>query len=121
MYHIRGAMPQQIHHLQFVEKKFSFELIFQELLLLLDQHLPQKYLDHYFEVFSIFFCLKKDVFSIPTKGFVQRHKKSIFDKNLSMRTLINQDFSKQRVVVRVDFNVPIDDQFQITDLSLIHI
>jgi phosphoglycerate kinase len=69
--------------------------------------------------FSIFFCLKKDVFSIPTKGFVQRHKKSIFEKIFSMRTLINQDFSKQRVVVRVDFNVPIDDQFQVTDSTRI--
>ena len=68
---------------------------------------------------SIFFCLKKDVFSIPTKGFVQRHKKSIFEKNFSMRTLTNQDFSKQRVVVRVDFNVPIDDQFQVTDSTRI--
>ena len=36
-----------------------------------------------------------------------------------MRTIANQDFSKQRAIVRVDFNVPIDDKFQVTDSTRI--
>ena len=36
-----------------------------------------------------------------------------------MRTLANQDFSNRRAVVRVDFNVPIDDEFQVTDSTRI--
>lgn len=36
-----------------------------------------------------------------------------------MRTIANQDFSNRRVVVRVDFNVPIDEQFQVTDITRI--
>ena len=36
-----------------------------------------------------------------------------------MRTLINQDFSNRRAIIRVDFNVPIDDQFQVTDSTRI--
>ncbi|MBL6665934.1 phosphoglycerate kinase [Flavobacteriaceae bacterium] len=36
-----------------------------------------------------------------------------------MRTLANQDFSNQRAVVRVDFNVPIDDEFHVTDSTRI--
>jgi phosphoglycerate kinase len=59
------------------------------------------------------------MFSIRSKPFAQRYKKGIFDKNLSMRTLANQDFSNRRVIVRVDFNVPIDDQFQVTDSTRI--
>jgi phosphoglycerate kinase len=59
------------------------------------------------------------MFSIPLKPFAQRYKKSIFDKNLSMQTLVNQDFSNRRVIVRVDFNVPIDDQLQVTDSTRI--
>ena len=59
------------------------------------------------------------MFSIRLKPFAQRFKKSIFDKNFSMRTLANQDFSNLRAVVRVDFNVPIDDEFQVTDSTRI--
>ena len=36
-----------------------------------------------------------------------------------MQTLINQNFSNRRAVVRVDFNVPLDDQFQVTDSTRI--
>jgi len=36
-----------------------------------------------------------------------------------MRTIANQDFSNQRAIVRVDFNVPIDDKFQVTDSTRI--
>ena len=36
-----------------------------------------------------------------------------------MRTLINQNFSNRRAIVRVDFNVPLDDQFQVTDSTRI--
>lgn len=61
----------------------------------------------------------KIMFSIRLKPFAQRFKKSIFDKNFSMRTLANQDFSNLRAVVRVDFNVPIDDEFQVTDSTRI--
>ena len=61
----------------------------------------------------------KIMFSIRLKPFAQRFKKSIFDKNFSMRTLANQDFSNRRAVVRVDFNVPIDDEFQVTDSTRI--
>lgn len=61
----------------------------------------------------------KIMFSIRSKPFAQRYKKGIFDKNLSMRTLANQDFSNRRAIVRVDFNVPIDDQFQVTDSTRI--
>ena len=63
--------------------------------------------------------LLKIMFSIRLKPFVQRFKKSTFEKNFSMRTLANQDFSNQRAVVRVDFNVPIDDEFHITDSTRI--
>ena len=59
------------------------------------------------------------MFSIRLKPFAQSFKKSIFDKNFSMRTLANQDFSNLRAVVRVDFNVPIDDEFQVTDSTRI--
>ena len=61
----------------------------------------------------------KIMFSIRLKPFAQSFKKSIFDKNFSMRTLANQDFSNLRAVVRVDFNVPIDDEFQVTDSTRI--
>jgi len=63
--------------------------------------------------------LLKIMFSIRLKPFVQRFKKSTFEKNFSMRTLANQDFSNQRAVVRVDFNVPIDDEFHVTDSTRI--
>ena len=63
--------------------------------------------------------LLKIMFSIRLKPFVQRFKKSTFEKIFSMRTLANQDFSNQRAVVRVDFNVPIDDEFHVTDSSRI--
>lgn len=63
--------------------------------------------------------LLKIMFSIHLKPFVQRFKKSTFEKNFSMRTLANQDFSNQRAVVRVDFNVPIDDEFHVTDSTRI--
>tara|TARA_A200000113_G_scaffold172176_1_gene157099 strand:+ start:6805 stop:8061 length:1257 start_codon:yes stop_codon:yes gene_type:complete len=59
------------------------------------------------------------MFSIRLKPFVQRFKKSTFEKIFSMRTLANQDFSNQRAVVRVDFNVPIDDEFHVTDSTRI--
>tara|TARA_B100001057_G_scaffold418033_1_gene437048 strand:- start:1458 stop:2714 length:1257 start_codon:yes stop_codon:yes gene_type:complete len=59
------------------------------------------------------------MFSIRSKPFAQRYKKGIFDKNFSMRTLANQDFSNRRAIIRVDFNVPIDDQFQVSDSSRI--
>ena len=59
------------------------------------------------------------MFSIRSIPFAQRHKKSIFDKNFIMQTLINQDFSNRRVIVRVDFNVPIDNKFQVTDSTRI--
>jgi phosphoglycerate kinase len=36
-----------------------------------------------------------------------------------MRTIANQDFSNLKVIVRVDFNVPIDEQFQVTDITRI--
>ena len=36
-----------------------------------------------------------------------------------MRTIANRDFSNRRVIVRVDFNVPIDDEFQVTDSTRI--
>ena len=61
----------------------------------------------------------KIMFSIRSKPFAQRYKKGIFDKNFSMRTLANQDFSNRRAIIRVDFNVPIDDQFQVSDSSRI--
>lgn len=63
--------------------------------------------------------LLKIMFSIRLKPFVQRFKKSTFEKIFSMRTLAKQDFSNQRAVVRVDFNVPIDDEFHVTDSSRI--
>ena len=63
--------------------------------------------------------LLKIMFSIRLKPFVQRFKKSTFEKIFSMRTLANQDFSNQRAVVRVDFNVPIDDEFHVTDSTRI--
>ena len=63
--------------------------------------------------------LLKIMFSIRLKPFVQRFKKSTFKKTFSMRTLANQDFSNQRAVVRVDFNVPIDDEFHVTDSTRI--
>ena len=59
------------------------------------------------------------MFSIRSKPFAQRYKKSIFDKNLSMRTLANEDFTNRRAIVRVDFNVPIDNKFQVTDSTRI--
>ena len=36
-----------------------------------------------------------------------------------MRTLANQDFTDRRAIVRVDFNVPIDDDSQVTDVTRI--
>lgn len=36
-----------------------------------------------------------------------------------MRTIANNDFSNRRAIVRVDFNVPIDDEFQVTDSTRI--
>jgi len=36
-----------------------------------------------------------------------------------MRTLTDQDFSNRRVVVRVDFNVPLDEQLHVTDSTRI--
>ena len=36
-----------------------------------------------------------------------------------MRTLVNHDFSDCRAVVRVDFNVPIDENSQVTDATRI--
>ena len=36
-----------------------------------------------------------------------------------MQTLKNQDFSDRRVIVRVDFNVPLDSNFQVTDSTRI--
>lgn len=36
-----------------------------------------------------------------------------------MRTIANQDFLNRRAIVRVDFNVPIDDKFQVTDTTRI--
>jgi phosphoglycerate kinase len=36
-----------------------------------------------------------------------------------MRILANQDFSNRRAVVRVDFNVPTDDKFNVTDSTRI--
>ena len=63
--------------------------------------------------------LLKIMFSIRLKPFVQRFKKSTFEKIFSMRTLAKQDFSNQRAVVRVDFNVPIDDEFHVTDSTRI--
>ena len=66
-----------------------------------------------------FTFFQKIMFSIRPKPFDQRDKKGIFDKNFSMRTLANQDFSNRRAIVRVDFNVPIDDQFQVTDSTRI--
>ena len=36
-----------------------------------------------------------------------------------MRTIANQDFSNRRAIVRVDFNVPIDDNLQVTDATRI--
>jgi phosphoglycerate kinase len=59
------------------------------------------------------------MFSIRLKPFAQRYKKSIFDKNFRMRILSNQDFSNRRAVVRVDFNVPTDDKFNVTDSTRI--
>ena len=68
--------------------------------------------------FGFHFLPKNYVFN-TVKTFAQRYKKGIFDKNYNMRTLANQDFSNRRVIVRVDFNVPIDDQFQVTDSTRI--
>ena len=36
-----------------------------------------------------------------------------------MRTIANHDFSNRRAVVRVDFNVPIDENFKVTDATRI--
>ena len=46
-------------------------------------------------------------------------KKVFLRKIKSMRTIINQDFSNRRAIVRVDFNVPIDDNLQVTDATRI--
>ena len=59
------------------------------------------------------------MFPVEGKPFVHQYKKGIFEKNLSMQTIANQDFSNRRAVVRVDFNVPIDDNLQVTDATRI--
>ena len=40
-----------------------------------------------------------------------------------MQTIETYDFSGKKALIRVDFNVPLNEQFEITDdtLSLIHI
>ena len=36
-----------------------------------------------------------------------------------MRTLINNDFSNRRALIRVDFNVPLDENLKVTDSTRI--
>ena len=36
-----------------------------------------------------------------------------------MKTIVNQDFSNRRAIIRVDFNVPIDDELRVTDSTRI--
>ena len=36
-----------------------------------------------------------------------------------MRTLKHQNFKNQRVIIRVDFNVPLNDSQEVTDLTRI--
>ena len=37
-----------------------------------------------------------------------------------MKTIDNFDFKNQKVLIRVDFNVPLDDQLNVTDSTIIH-
>ena len=36
-----------------------------------------------------------------------------------MHTLINNDFSSRKAIIRVDFNVPLDENFHVTDSTRI--
>lgn len=42
------------------------------------------------------------------------------NKNKSMKRLDELNFNQQRAIVRVDFNVPLNDELQITDATRIH-
>lgn len=42
-------------------------------------------------------------------------KNVIFEKIYSMNTLSQKDFTNKRAVIRVDFNVPLDENFKVTD------
>ncbi len=37
-----------------------------------------------------------------------------------MKTIENEDFNQKTVLIRVDFNVPLNDQFKVTDSTRIH-
>ena len=59
------------------------------------------------------------MFSIEENLLINDIKKVFLRKIYSMRTLVNQDFSDCRAIVRVDFNVPIDENSQVTDATRI--
>jgi len=47
------------------------------------------------------------------------HLSSIISKTISMKTLQDFDFKNKKALIRVDFNVPLDENFNVTDATRI--